>query len=72
MAYVLAHFLRYLGAGGGRAAVEAAFWLWLGFIATVTLGGVLWEGKPWKLWIFNNGYQLISLAVMAVILVKWR
>jgi hypothetical protein len=23
-----------------------AFWIWLGFIATVMLAGVLWEKKP--------------------------
>lgn len=48
------------------------FWNWLGFVAPVTLGGVLWEGKPWKLWGLNNGYQLLSLLVMGVILALWR
>lgn len=41
------------------------------FIAPVTLGVVLWEGKPWKLWVLNNGYQLLSLLVMGVILAIW-
>jgi len=30
------------GVSGGLMSV---FWNWLGFIATVTLGAVLWEGK---------------------------
>lgn len=46
----------------------AGFWNWLGFIAPVTLGVVLWEGKPWKLWVLHNAYYLLALLVMGVIL----
>lgn len=69
--YVLAHFVDYLDATDVAGALQAAFWLWLGFIATVMLGSVLWEGKPWKLYFINAAYQLVSLAVMALILVVW-
>jgi len=31
--------------------------------APVTVGAVLYEKKPWKLWILNNGYWLVSLLV---------
>lgn len=76
MAYVLAHALvfatAYLDSGGIAAGVQAGFWNWLGFIAPVTLGAVLWEGKSWSLWILNNGYYLVTLVVMGVILALWR
>lgn len=75
MAYVLAHALlfasAYFNAGGLSAGLMAGFWNWLGFIAPVTLGAVLWEGKPWKLWALNNGYQLLLLLIMGVILATW-
>lgn len=75
MAYVLAHALifaaTYLKASGVSAGLTAGFWNWLGFIAPVTLGTVLWDGKPWKLWLLNNGYQLLNLLVMGVILSLW-
>lgn len=44
------------------------FLIWAGFVAPVTLGTVLWEGKPWKLWILNNSYYLILLYMMRIIL----
>jgi len=75
MAYVLAHALAfanaYLGTEGIYAGVMVGFWNWLGFIAPVTLGIVLWENKPWKLWILNSGYYIVSLIVMGVILALW-
>ena len=75
MSYVLAHALvfasSYLNVSGTQAGLMAGFWNWLGFIAPVTLGSVLWEGKPWKLWVLNNSYQLLTLLLMGVILATW-
>lgn len=75
MSFVLAHALifgsSYLKMYGISAAFQVAFWNWLGFIAPVTLSSVLWEGKPWKLWLLNNGYYVVSLFVMAMILAYW-
>ena len=68
MSYVLAHFVDYVEATTLVAAVQLAFWVWLGFIATVQIGGVLWEGKPVKLFALTTTYQLVSLVVMAIIL----
>ncbi|HSR89125.1 MAG TPA: DUF1761 domain-containing protein [Candidatus Udaeobacter sp.] len=76
MAYVLSFNLifaaTYLKMTGLSAGAVCAFWNWLGFIAPVTLGSVLWEGKSWKLWLLNNGYQLVTLVVMGTILMAWR
>lgn len=76
MSYVLAHALifaaAYLHVSGVYAGLTAGFWNWLGFIAPVTLGVILWEGKPVKLWILSNGYYLITLLVMGVMLALWR
>lgn len=75
MAYVLAHALVfasvYTKTEGVAAGLMVGFWNWLGFIAPVTLGSVLWEGKSWKLWVFNNAYNLVQLLVFGVILVSW-
>lgn len=45
--------------------------VWLGFIATVSLGGVLWEGKKFKFYILNNGFELISIIAMGAIIGAW-
>ncbi len=67
----LAHFLIYMNISSVADAVMAAFLIWIGFVATVQVGAVLWEGKPWKLFFLNAGHTLVSLAVMAVILAVW-
>lgn len=76
MSYVLAHALvfssAYMSVSGVSAGLQVGFWNWLGFIAPVTLSSVLWEGKPWKLWLLNNGYYLVSLLLMGVILAQWQ
>lgn len=71
MSYVLAHFVDYLNATNISGALQAAFWLWLGFIATVQIGIVLWEGKSWKLYFLNAAYYLVNLSIMASILALW-
>jgi len=72
MSFVLAHALvfasSYLQVSGISAGLMAGLWNWLGFIAPVTLGAVLWEGRTWKLWMFNNAYYIVTLCVMGVIL----
>ncbi len=76
MAYVLYHGLTfgnyYLEMEPGiSGAVVGSFWMWLGFIVPVSLGVVLWENKPWKLWAINASHYLVSLIVMGVILSYW-
>ena len=53
MAFVMSHNLTfastYLGESGVSAGLQTGFWNWLGFVAPITLGTVLWDGKPWRL-----------------------
>ena len=67
----LAYFFIYMNISGIADALTAAFLVWIGFVATVQVGAVLWENKPWKLFFLNTAHNLISLAVMAVILAVW-
>jgi hypothetical protein len=75
MAFVMSHSLifasSYLGEVGISAGLMSGFWNWLGFVAPVSLGIVLWESKPWKLWAINAGYYLVVLCVMGIILSLW-
>lgn len=67
-AFVLANNIAYSGiASAGTAMVYAAF-VWLGYYATTTLGGYLWEGKSFKLVAFNMAYQLVGLLATAAVL----
>lgn len=71
-AYVLAHFLQIALVFDVAGALMLVFWLWLGFIATVLLSSVLWEGRSWKLYFFNLAYYLVAFSAMAVILTLWK
>jgi hypothetical protein len=69
MAFVLAHILIFAAAVTYVEGLITAFWLWLGFIAPITIGGVLWEKKSISLFALNNAYNLIALGLMATILI---
>jgi hypothetical protein len=75
MSFVLAHAViyaeSYLGTFGVWGGLQVGFWNWLGFVTPVTLGTVLWEGKPWKLWLINVGYYFVGLLVIGVLLSIW-
>lgn len=70
-AFVLSYFVDFADATTLAAGAVIGFWAWLGFVATVSAGSVLWEGKPVNLWILNNAYNLINLALMGAILAAW-
>src|SRR5580692_746010 len=75
MALVLAHSVTfasmYGGFSGGAIGAWIGFGCWLGFVAPSSVGGVLWEGKPWKWWFILNGYYLVTLIVMGIIIAVW-
>lgn len=75
MMFTLAHNVifgsAYLQMTGIASGLQAGFWNWLGFMVPISLGGVLWENKPWKWWIITAGYYLVALLVGGVILSLW-
>ncbi len=72
MSFAMAYIVGYSGAQGTDGGLSIAFLAWLGFIAASTLAPVQYEGKPWKLWLLNNGCLLISLMAMGAILASWH
>lgn len=69
MSFVLAHMLLFMAATTVVEGLLTGFWLWLGFIAPITLGGILWERKPIMLFVLNNAYNLVSLGILSTILI---
>lgn len=72
MAFVIGYFVVLAQASDITSALSLAFWIWLGFIATVLLNGVLWEKRTVPLYGFNLAYHLGNVAIMTVILTLWR
>ena len=76
MAYVMAHSMlfaeSYLKMSGVMSGIMGGFYNWLGFVVPVTMGSVLWDGKPWKLWWINSGYYLTVLCLMGITFSLWK
>ena len=70
IAYVMSYFGMAWGVADWIGALELSIWCWLGFTAPVLLGTVLWEQKPFKLYVINALYWFVVLVVMAQILVR--
>ena len=68
-AYILAIFLDLVGAATIGEGLQIGLLVWLGFVATTTLSTVLFENKKTNLYLLNNGYNLLSILVMSVILI---
>lgn len=71
-AYVLSQLIGLVGATNYMTGVQIGFWAWLGFVAPVALGAVLFEGKKFGWYVITVGYQLASLVVMGGILAVWK
>lgn len=71
-AYVLSHVVRLANATSAIDGIIVGFWVWLGFIAPVFLGNILWESKSTRLTAINVAYHLVSLAIMGIILTLWQ
>lgn len=53
------------------SAVALAVMLWLGYVAATYATQVLYEYKPFKLYLINVGYYLVTIVLTAVILTIW-
>ena len=71
MAYVLAALILATGASTLMDGVMLGFWVWLGFVATIGVGAVLWQNKSWGLFWLNNLGWLVTIALMSAVLVVW-
>ncbi|MBI4441387.1 DUF1761 domain-containing protein [Candidatus Woesearchaeota archaeon] len=64
MAYILSLFVP----PGITEGIRVAFLLWLGFIATTSMGSVLWERKPIEYYLINASHELVAICLMGAIL----
>lgn len=71
-AFLMANLFAWLGVGGVASGLELAFWLWLGFAATIGLTFSLFQQKPIKLFMIEYSYVLVNWLIMGGILAVWR
>jgi hypothetical protein len=71
-AFILALFFHEMHVPNVHYGLLVAFHVWLGFVATVQLTGVLFMKQSMKLFAINTGYQLACYMVMGSILAVWQ
>ncbi|HLD81782.1 MAG TPA: DUF1761 domain-containing protein [Patescibacteria group bacterium] len=71
MAAVLSQFVILTSADTFDEGAKVAFWLWLGFVATVGVSEYIYTKRPAKLFVINMGYHLASMLLMGGILASW-
>lgn len=72
-ALIVAYVMTYVSAAWGFynwiGGLQLGFWCWAGFVAPTMLGMVLWEMKPFRLYLINALYWLLTLIIMAQFIV---
>jgi hypothetical protein len=75
MSFVLYHEIvfgdKFTGITGIKGGIMAGFFNWIGFIVPLTLTGVVYEKRSWKLWILDNAFWLIALLIMGAVESIW-
>ncbi len=71
MAFILVHAVHYAGAQTWLTGAAVGLLNWLGFIAVTHFALVAYEKRPFRLFVINNGYQALALAIMGAILAIW-
>jgi hypothetical protein len=69
--FMMANFVKFTEATTLVSGAQTGLLLWLGFIAPIQLGMILWENKPTKLFVLNTTYNLVNLAILGAILAVW-
>lgn len=68
IAYVLALIISGLGTATLSDGAIVAFLAWLGFVATTSYAGVLWEGRPIASWAILAGNEVVGFVAMGAII----
>lgn len=71
LVYVLAGLMSAMQVATVSAALVLAFWLWLGFVATILANSVFYEKRSWNLYLINAAHYLVAIALAAVVLAWW-
>lgn len=67
-AYILAGLIDIMGGANVSRGVLVAVVIWVSFVATTSAANFAFAGRPFRLWLIENGNHLITLLVMGVIL----
>jgi hypothetical protein len=72
LAFALDHLIVWANAGSVHGGVFIGFLTWLGFFAAPNFPQGIYENRPFKLFAINNGYWLVGLIIVGILLAVWR
>lgn len=72
MAFILHYVLGRTNSASYLDAAKKSLALWGGFVAPAMSGMVLWEKKPFALFLINAGFYLASLILMGAVFIAFR
>lgn len=71
LVFMLDLFLNFLNVVTFSQGMLLGFLLWAGFLATTMFNTVLYEGKPFKMYLINAGHYLVVLVLAGGLLAIW-
>jgi hypothetical protein len=72
LALALAHIIGWAHANSVHWGAFIGFLVWLGFFVAPNYPQGIYERRPFKLFAINNGYWLVGLLIVGVLLAVWR
>jgi hypothetical protein len=72
LALALAHIISWAHAYTVHWGAFIGFLVWLGFFVAPNFPQGIYERRPFKLFAINNGYWLVGLLIVGVLLAVWR
>ena len=72
MAFVLAVIVNLANVTSVGGGIVTGILVYLGFMATLEIGELIWEKIPFKLFLIRVGNQLVGLGSAGAILAVWR
>jgi hypothetical protein len=72
LAFALDHVVLWAHVGSVHGGAFIGFLMWLGFFAAPNLPQGIYENRPFKLFAINNGYWLVGLIIVGVLLAVWH
>lgn len=72
IAYVLAHFIYYVGAASVGEGIQTGLFAGVGFVLTTNVTNMMFAGTSRTLLAIDAGYPLVGLIIMGGILGAWQ
>ncbi len=72
LVFAMDHIVYWTNASTVHWGAFLGFLVWLGFFAAPNFPQGIYERRPFKLFVINNGYWLVGLLVVGIVLAVWR